>query len=65
VIEIDEENKIKGLELLVATSLFIPDLSQIGTKITAPPKPNDAPKSPAKNPDTIVIFLRYGVRGTY
>jgi hypothetical protein len=57
VIEIEAEIKIKGLELLVATNLFMPDLSQIGTKITAPPKPNEAPKSPAKNPETMVIFL--------
>jgi len=59
--EIDAENKISGLELLVATFLFIPDFNHIGTKITAPPKPKDAPSNPAKNPKTIAIFFLCGV----
>lgn len=51
------EKKMRGGELLAATSLSIPVLSQTGTKIIAPPSPSAPPRTPAKNPETIEIHI--------
>ncbi len=48
--EMKDEANIIGGELLIATVLSMPLLSQTGTRIIAPPRPKAPPNKPARNP---------------
>jgi len=50
---------MRGAELLEATFLSMPISNQAGTRMIAPPIPNDPPVKPPANPSIIALFKNF------